>query len=288
MKVLLTGANGFIGRNISTALVAAGHQVRPISRSFGIDFSGMLAPEHWLPYLEGIDAVINSVGIIGENSSQSFERLHTLAPAALFRACAQAGIRRVLQISALGADETAFSAYHLSKRAADGVLRSLDLDWFVLRPSLIYGRGGKSAELFMQLASLPVLPVVGDGMQKLQPIHISDVVATVIQSLISPESRLTLDLVGTETVTFAEWLQWMRQAQGLPRAPQFRIPFPLALALARVGRHINPILQPENLKMLQSGYWADGNPLMRFLGRSPLTVEPHLFFSDVSPSGSAS
>ncbi|HEX8961481.1 MAG TPA: NAD-dependent epimerase/dehydratase family protein [Rhodocyclaceae bacterium] len=288
MNVLLTGANGFIGRNVAAALIAAGHQVRPASRSHGIDFSRMLTPAHWARHLVGVDAVINSVGIIGECGSQCFEALHFLAPSALFRASAEAGIRRVLQISALGADESAFSAYHLSKRAADDLLRSLDLDWFVLRPSLVYGRGGKSAELFMRVAAMPVIPVVGDGRQELQPVHISDVVAVVLRSLAAPEARQTLDIVGPETVPFAEWLQRMRKAQGLPRAPLLRVPFRIAMALAQVGRRFSPILQPENLRMLQAGYWADARPLELFLGRRPLAAEPHLFFSDAMSNGSAS
>ena len=280
MNILLTGANGFIGRNIAAALTAAGHRIKPVSRHDGIDLACMTSPAHWLPHLKNIDAVINCVGIIGEQGSQRFEPLHTLAPSALFRACREAGVRRVLQISALGADETAFSAYHLSKRAADDELRSLDLDWFVLRPSLIYGKGGKSAELFMRLSTLPLLPVIGDGLQKLQPVHISDVVDTVIRCLTSQETRKTLDILGTETVTFTEWLQWMRRAQGLPPAPVLRVPFRLALTFSRVARHFNTMLQPENLRMLQTGYWADVQPLAHFLGRRPLTIEPHLFFSD--------
>lgn len=288
MNILLTGANGFIGRNIAAALAAAGHQVTPVSRRHGINFSDMTTPAQWLPHLKHIDAVINCVGIIGETSSQRFKPLHTLAPSALFRACEQAGVRRVLQISALGADETAFSAYHLSKRAADDVLRSLELDWFVLRPSLIYGKDGKSAKLFMHLARLPMLPVIGDGLQEIQPVHISDVVATVMHSLTSRETRKTLDILGTETVTFAEWMQWMRRAQGLPPAPVLRIPFRLAMGIVRVARHFNPMLQPENLRMLQTGYRADVQPLVHFLGREPLAVQPGLFFSDAMHTGSPS
>jgi uncharacterized protein YbjT (DUF2867 family) len=288
MNILLTGATGFIGRNIATALAAAGHQIKPVSRHHGIDFALMTTPAHWLPHLNKIDAVINCVGIIGETGSQRFQSLHTLAPSALFRACAEAGVRRVLQISALGADDTAFSAYHLSKRAADDALRGLDLDWFVLRPSLIYGKGGKSAELFMRLAALPLLPVIGNGLQKLQPVHISDVVATVMHCLTSRETRKTLDILGTETVTFAEWMQWMRRAQGLPPAPVFRIPFLLAMAIVRLARHFNPMLQPENLRMLQTGYRADVQPLVRFLGREPLAVQTSLFFSDAMHTGSPS
>ncbi|MCL2830927.1 MAG: complex I NDUFA9 subunit family protein [Betaproteobacteria bacterium] len=282
MNVLLTGASGFIGRNLAAALVSAGHCVTPASRSKGFDFCRMLSPGDWSPHLRGIDVVINSVGIIGETGRQRFKALHELAPSALFRACAEAGVRRVLQISALGADESAFSAYHLSKRAADDTLRGLDLDWFVLRPSLIYGLGGKSAGLFMRLAKLPMIPVIGNGQQMIQPVHISDVIATLMQCLSSPEPRQTLDIVGTETISFAEWLQTMRRAQGLPRAPILRFPFRLAMLLTGLGRHFSPMLRAENLRMLQTGVWADFRPLIRFLGRPPLTIKTSLFFTNAN------
>lgn len=286
MNILLAGASGFIGRNIAQALEVAGHRVIPISRRHGVNFANMVRSESWLPHLRGVDAVINCVGIIGETASQRFDTLHTKAPAALFHACAQAGVRRVLQVSALGADETAFSAYHLSKFAADEVLRSLDLNWFVLRPSLIYGQGGTSAELFMRLARLPLIAVIGDGQQKLQPVHIIDVVATVMRCLETDETRQTLDIVGTETVTFADWLQCMRRAQGLPLAPVVHVPFRLAMLGARLIRHFVPLLQPDNLRMLQTSYWADVEPLIRLLGRPPLAVESRLFFSDATRSAS--
>jgi len=288
MNILLAGASGFIGRNIAQALAQAGHRVIPVTRSHGVDFCRLQSPEDWLPLLDGIDVVINSVGIIGERGAQRFDILHTRAPSALFKACTRRGVRRVIQISALGADDTAFSAYHLSKRAADDCLRSLDLDWFVLRPSLIYGAGGKSAALFMRLASLPLIPVIGDGQQALQPVHISDVVATVMRCLAAPESKKTLDIVGSETFSFADWLQMMRRSQGLPPAGLLRIPFRLSVALAHLGRHFNPILQPENLHMLRAGYWADGAPLEQFLGRQPWPATAELFFTDRAPEGRAS
>jgi uncharacterized protein YbjT (DUF2867 family) len=288
MKILLTGASGFIGRNLSIALAVAGHEVIAASRNAGIDFRQMLTVADWRPHLSGIDAVINSVGIIGECGSQRFDVLHTHAPAALFRACEQLAVRRVLQISALGADESAFSSYHLSKKAADDSLRSLDLDWFVLRPSLIYGHGGKSAELFMRLAALPMIPVVGDGQQMLQPVHISDVVATAMHALVAPESRQTLDIVSMEAISFADWLQRMRGVQGLRPAKFLRVPFGLAMACAQVGRHLNPILQPDNLRMLKIGYRADPGPAERFLGRPLLRSAPPLFFTDAISFRSAS
>lgn len=287
MIIMLTGASGFIGRNLSAALEAAGHWVRPVSRRTGVDFARMTQPADWLPHLDGIDAVINSVGIIGETTGQTFETLHTTAPIALFHACQQAKVRRVLQVSALGADQTAFSAYHLSKRAADEALRSLDLDWFVLRPSLIYGRGSKSAELFMRLARLPLIPVVGDGQQLIQPVFIGDVVATALHCVVSPTTRQTLDILGPETVSYAGWMQRMRAAQGLSPARLLQIPPALMIGLAYLGRYFNPILQPDNLRMLVRGYRADYAPLARFLGRPPVAAEPSLFFADVASAGEA-
>lgn len=279
MNILLTGASGFIGRNLSAALISAGHTVRPISRSHGLDFTQLCQADSWLPHLQGIDAVINCVGIIGESASQRFATLHTAAPKALFDACAASGVRRVLQISALGADNTAFSAYHLSKLAADDYLRSLDLDWLVLRPSLLYGRGGKSSELFMRVARWPLIPLLGAGQQQLQPLHISDLVATVLHGL-GNNARLTLDLVGDDRVSFADWLQRMRLAQGLGPGRFVHMPLLLARLAIGLGQYFNPMARKENLRMLEQGYWADAQSLADFLGRRPVPFDPVLFFTD--------
>ncbi len=288
MNILLTGASGFLGRNIATRLRAAGHQVRPVCRSQGVDFARMLEPVDWLPLLAGVDAVINCVGIIGETTTQRFQALHITAPQALFRACVSAGVRRVVQVSALGADAQAFSAYHRSKLAADDCLRSLALDWFVLRPALIYGHGGTSAKLFMALARLPLLPVIGSGEQTVQPVHIRDVVDGVLACLVTTQTRQTLDIVGAETLTFKQWLHTLRAAQGLTPCPTLRIPLRLALAVAWLGHHFSPLLQPDNLRMLQAGYQGDGQALSTLLGRSPLAFAPALLQQDASTAQTGS
>ncbi len=282
MNILLTGASGFLGRNIAARLRTAGHQVRPVCRSQGVDFAHMLEPADWLPLLAGVDAVINCVGIIGETAMQRFHALHTAAPQALFRACVSAGVRRVVQVSALGADAQAFSAYHRSKLAADDCLRSLALDWFVLRPALIYGHGGTSAQLFMALARLPLLPVIGSGEQAVQPVHIRDVVDGVLACLVTEQTRQTLDIVGAETLTFKQWLHTLRAAQGLTPCPTLRIPLPLALAVAWLGDHFSPLLQPDNLRMLQAGYQGDEQAFSALLGRRPLAFAPALLMQDAA------
>jgi len=280
MKILLTGASGFIGQSLMRVLRQGGHEIVPISRRHGVDFVQMQTAEQWLPWLVDVDAVINAVGIIGETGTQRFEVLHSRAPIALFDACVEAGVSRVIQISALGADESAFSAYHLTKKAADDHLRSLDLDWFVLRPSVIYGRGGTSAELFMRLARLPVLPVIGDGRQQLQPVHIGDVVATVMACLTTRHTRETLDIVGNETVEYVEWLQRLRLAQGRDHARILRVPVWLAMVGASLGQALNPMLRPENIQMLVKGYHGDGRPWREFLGRPALDFSFALLRAD--------
>ncbi len=273
MKVLLTGASGFIGGHIGRALDGEGHEVVPADRRHGVDFNGMLTAVDWLPYLRGIDAVVNSVGIIVEARGQRFANLHRLAPAALFRACARAGVRRVVQISALGADERAFTRYQLSKKAADDVLRGQPLAWFILRPSLVYGDGGASAAMFRRVARLPLWPLADEGRQPVQPVHVDDLVATVLQCLRAESSRLTLDVVGPYPLTLAEWLTAIRKQQGGPPARILAIPWWLAMAFASLARFPMPILHPDNLRMLRRGNTADVAPLTAFLGRPPIGVE---------------
>ncbi len=272
MKVLLTGASGFIGGHILQALESTGHEVIAADRRHGTDFNKMLIVDDWLPHLQDIDAVINSVGIIAETSGQSFINLHQLAPEALFLACTEAGVARVIQISALGADEQAFTPYQLSKKYADDVLRGQALDWFVLRPSLVYGEGGASMAMFQRMARVRFLPFAGGAQQLIQPIHISDLVDTVLQCLHMESARRTVDVVGPYSLTLAEWLKILGQKQGKKPVRILAVPVGLAMAAAWAGHFLVPLLHPDNLRMLQKGNIADVQPLIELLGHAPVSV----------------
>ena len=273
MNILLTGASGFIGKHLTTALVNAGHQVKPVTRSNGLDFNCMTTMENWLPHLQDIDAVINCVGIIAETGNQSFEILHHQAPIALFKACTESGIKRVIQISALGTNENAITPYHTSRKKADDVLRTLSLDWFILRPSLVYGRGGKSMNMFQQLSSLPVIPLMDGGKQIVQPVHISDLVETIVICLTRNESRITLDVVGASAVSLKDWLQLMRTTKNKKQAMIIPVPYRLSMAIARFSRFFIPLTHPDNLRMLRQGYYTDVTPFAKFLGHMPLDLK---------------
>ena len=196
MRILITGASGFIGKHLVYALKEQGNEViacvrnvskfkrqYPMVQAMPCDFSQDSNSEAWINRLRHIDVVINAAGIFRETGSQKFKALNQDTPIALFEACQRMGVKKVIQISALGADETAFSAYHLSKKAADDYLATLDLDWFIVQPSIVYGPGAKSMSLFKSMAALPVTPLVNAGDQLIQPIYISDFVDGIINLL---------------------------------------------------------------------------------------------------------
>lgn len=129
MRVLLTGATGFIGGALARCLLAQGHEllcaVRDPQRlalgpgrgqGLRADFSAALTADWWRPHLAGIDAVVNAVGILRERPGQRFEDLHTRGPVALFEGCAAASVARVVQISALGADAARAAATTAARR----------------------------------------------------------------------------------------------------------------------------------------------------------------------------
>ncbi len=275
MRVLLTGATGFIGQHLHRALLAEGHEVVACSRRrpdlpcldfFPCDFAHDLNPEGWLSRLSGVDAVINAVGIIREGSGQGFNALHTLAPKALFGACTK-GHHPCHPDFGTGADEQAETTYHLSKREADDFLAQQPLDWLILRPSLVYGPGSASSELFAGLAALPLTPLIGDGQQPVQPIHIDDLVKAVLTALTNESpSRQRIDCVGPKALSFKDWLNGWRQWLGKAAAPSMRVPFTLAQSGARVCAPFSRLpVDTESLQMLQRGNTAPVEPFKQAL-----------------------
>jgi uncharacterized protein YbjT (DUF2867 family) len=280
MRVLLTGASGFIGRAVAQALRERGHAVVRVLRHppagaadvVQADFAGVPRRGWWLAHLAGIDAVVNAVGILREQGGQSFRTLHTEAPIELFQACAAAGVRTVVQVSALGADENARSAYHRSKKAADDVLRTLPVAGAVVQPSLVYGPGGTSAALFNKLAVAPVLPFPQGGRMRVQPVHVDDVVQGIVRVVEAPPlSVATLPFAGPQPIALRDYLAELRAALG-ERHPQWVVAIPEGLfraGAAFAGHLPGSMLDAETADMLLAGNVSERNALPDLLQRAP-------------------
>jgi uncharacterized protein YbjT (DUF2867 family) len=281
--VFLTGASGFIGSHLAAALQASGHQVLLAARaakatapmSVAVDYTRDFDPAVWHARLTGVDVVVNAVGILRERGAQTFDALHVRAPRALFAACVDAGVRRVIQISALGADEAATSEYHATKFRADSFLSTLPVSAAIVQPSLVYGAGGSSARLFDTLASLPLIPLPGAGDQRIQPIHIDDLVDAIVALIGTDHWRVgRIALVGPEALTLRDYLARLRSAMGLGRARFVPIPRPVVRAATRVGAVVpGALLDRESLAMLERGNVADAVTTGQLLGRSPRPAE---------------
>jgi uncharacterized protein YbjT (DUF2867 family) len=282
MVVLLTGATGFIGARLSAALVARGHRVvaavRDAAKGAAIPGAGHVLGDlatdsaaDWIPRLAGVEAAINAAGIFRERGAQTFAAVHSRGPIALFEACIGAGVRKVVQISALGADAGARSRFHRSKREADDFLRASPLDWVIVQPSLTYGTNGRSAALFESLASAPLIPLPGDGRQLVQPVHVDDVVEAIVKVLEAPEcTREVVALVGPAPLSLREWLAALREAMRLGRARFLPLPRFAIAAAARMGDALpGALLDRETLAMLDRGNVGDPRRMAALLERSP-------------------
>jgi uncharacterized protein YbjT (DUF2867 family) len=279
--VLVTGASGFIGASLATRLASSGHSivaaVRDVERAsrsasqfryVGADFTRDVTADAWRERVANVDAVVNAVGLFRERGAQTFDAVHRRAPIALFEAAAAAGVRRIVQVSALGADADAPTPFLASKRAADEALLARRPDARIAQPSLVYGRGGASAALFATLASLPVVPVPGGGRQRVQPIHVDDVVAA-LQALVERDDLHggRYPLVGPAALELREFLAALRAGMRMP-APRFAsIPRSLVAGASSVAPRA--LVDRDALAMLDRGSTADATLTAKLLGASP-------------------
>lgn len=285
MHILLLGATGLIGSHLAAKLrstqdcsvICASRRKPAHAASAGewreIDFSVMTDKTDWLPHLAGIDAVVNCVGILRESRPGDFDRLHRAAPIALFAACEQLGIARVLHVTALGSHVDAATGYWRSKGAAEADLAQRNLDATIVRASLVHGDDAPSTQLFLMLATLPVLMMPVANQAKVQPMHIDDLVDALVV-LLAPQQprRPAIAAVGPDALTMAGYLSALRSGLGAPAGKVFDLPLPVATIVARVAAlHPASALTPDSLVMLvdsiDGGNTADATPVASLLGR---------------------
>ncbi len=288
-------ADGFIGAYVVAALNHAGHEIvacarrpepakrrMPYAEWRKIDFNEDTSRKVWRDRLVGIDAVINCAGILQSSRNQSSTAVHTDGPVALFDACALAGVKRIIQISALGIEaETEFAR---SKTLADDHLAGLKLDWFILRPSLVYAPGAYGGTaLFRAVAALPfVTPVPGDGEQQFQPIAMSDLTDGILD-LLKPTvpARRVIVVAGPDHVSLQDILGGLREWMGLRPSKIVRVP----MAFVRFAAVISDLagwlgargsLRSTAISQLDHGNTAPVDAYAQAFGREPMSFSQGL------------
>ncbi len=293
MKVFVTGATGFVGREIMRQLHLAGYATRILARDGDstrvhdmitryqaeVHVGNALDPDSLGGGLNGMDAVIHLVGIISEAGEATFENVHTRGTRNIVEAAQRANVRRLVHLSALGTRPNAVSRYHQTKWAAEELVRRSGLDFTIFRPSLIYGPQDKFVNLFARMIRLsPVVPLMGRGRAKFQPVAVESVASAFVRSLNEPKSiGQTYDLCGPETFTLPEIVEQILGVMGRRRWKP-RVPLGLARCQAaflefvfpRLLRRAPP-LNRDQLIMLEEGNVGNAEPANRLFGLEPTT-----------------
>ncbi|MET0348180.1 MAG: NAD-dependent epimerase/dehydratase family protein [Rhizobacter sp.] len=297
MRVLVCGASGCVGRAVARALRSRGHHVVEGARArvdgratLPIDFMVPTAPAVWAHRLADrrVDAVVNCVGILMPARGQSFARVHTEGPAELFRGAAIAGVRRVVQVSALGVGddpESLATPYLHSKLLAEEALAALPIDGVVVRPSLVYGPGSRSAALFATLASLPVVGLPGRGAQRLAPIHVYELAEAIVRLVERPDPvRGVLELGGGEELTYRAMLARYREATGRSHPLWLPVPMPLMGFGAWLAEALpQRVFSRDTIRLLARGNVPAANATAGLLGREPSTLAHGLAITAPEP-----
>ncbi len=272
MNILLLGGSGFIGRHVAKHLQSQGHVLRLPRRSelnvLRLD-SGSLSAQ-----LTGVDVVVNAVGVMSRDAAV-LETVHHHAMRQIAEAAVQAGVSHWVQLSALGADAAHPVAFLGSKGRGDAAVAASGLSVNIARPSVVYGRGGASCELFLKLARLPYLLLPERGRFMLQPVHVTDVAAGLGRMVQQPlPSGSVVAMVGREAMTLAEYLSTLRQTvhgRGPLRVGQ--VPQGLMDASLPLSNVLsNGMLSRDSMSLLQQGSYADAQGFAALLGHLPLGV----------------
>lgn len=273
-RVFVTGATGFVGRAVVHALRADGYIVRClVRRGSERDLRGLGAIERvegdilvrrgLEEHMGGCQAVIHLVGIIREHlaAGTTFERVHTEGTMNVVEAAAGAGVRRFLHMSALGTRPDARARYHRTKWAAEEAVRASGLGWTIFRPSIIYGRGDQFVTMLAHMvARYRVVPVIGSGRQRLQPVPVEHVAEGFARALALPATeKHVYEVAGPDAVTMLELLDLIGAALGRRRVRKLHIPLGFMRPAAVLLRPLPGFpVTPDQLRMLEED--NTGNP----------------------------
>jgi NADH dehydrogenase len=283
--VVVTGGTGFVGRAVVEALLAHGHRVRCLVRTGsesrqplrdGVESvaGDVTRPAGLADAARGADAIVHLVGIIREFRGRgiTFETLHTRATENVLGAAREARVGRFLHMSALGTGPQARSRYHRTKWAAEEAVRASGLAWTIFRPSVVFGPGDGFVSLIARLVRwFPIVPVIGDGRNRFQPVAVADVAEGFARALERPATAGQIfEVGGPRAYTFDEIVDEVGAALGRRRVPKVHHPVALMAPVVRLLERV-PLfpLTSDQLLMLGEGSTCDPEPFARAFEIAP-------------------
>ncbi len=293
--VTVVGGTGFVGRYVVRALAQAGWRVRVAARNPAaapelkvmgavgqIDFASvnLRDPRRVALAVAGATAVVNLVGVLQESGGQRFEALQREGAATLAQAAAAAGVKRFVQVSAIGADATSASTYARTKAEGEAAVRAAFPTATILRPSIVFGPEDDFFNRFGAMAMIsPALPLIGGGLTRFQPVYVGDVGAAVAAALGREDAPgRTYELGGPAVETFRALLQLLLDETGRRRA-LVPLPFPLAKLMGKAGELVAMLglkapITADQVELLKRDNVADpALPGLRELGVEPTALE---------------
>jgi NADH dehydrogenase len=286
-RVFITGGTGFVGRNILRALGdrptrILAHTRDAAARLDGTDtevVTGDVTDGASLRgAMDGCEAVIHLVAIISEEGSRTFDQVIRQGTVNVVAEAQRAGVRRFLHMSALGTRDDPRFGYFEAKWQAEQAVQQSVIPWTIFRPSVIFGPGDEFINTLADLVRrAPVLPVVGSGQSKFQPIAVSEVAAAFVRALDDPSTAYQIyELGGGKTYTYEQMLDVIAARLGRSRR-KVHIPVPLMKGIVALASPLPKSLRPpvtrEQLKMLAIDNATDRSATATLIGREPLRLE---------------
>jgi len=291
LKVLVTGAGGFIGSAVVEALLKEGCYVIACARNHknisyservecqSVDLGDMLSMEQWIPFLDKVDAVVNCAGILNESKSGEYRKIHYDMPRALVEACVECEVQKFIQVSALGDAEN--SRFIQTKFEFDNYLIALPLEATVIRPSVVVSLRGSygGSSLLRAMAVIPFfLFLPGNGEQRIQPILLEDLGTLIVKVFTRKQFKnQVIYAVGPSIMTIKRYLSQIRYWLKIPPPFFVHIPMLLVHLVALVGQALgHGPLGKTALNMLLKGNVAPADAYDKaadYTGFEPRSVE---------------
>ena len=280
--ILVTGATGFVGRRVVALLAAAGKRVRALTRSESVASAlpegvegavgDVLDGDSLRRAMDGVDAVVHLVAVIREQGELTFERVNYEGTVGVLAAAQEAGVRRIVCASTIGAASDPTVRYLHSRWMGEQEIIRSGIAYTIVRFSVGFGEGD---EFINQLAALvkafPLVPVVGDGTAVFQPIWVDDVARCIAESLDREtlEAR-AVEIGGPDYFTYDELIDVIAETLGV-RAAKAHVPVSLMSTGASVLEALSPRppITREQLKMLAFDHRTELDSVQRHFGFEP-------------------